>query len=202
MVRRQLFGRGIRDRSILRAFLRVDRELFVGIGLCAEAHGDHPVPIGHGQTVSQPYMVATMLEALRLRPGMKVLEVGAGSGYALALLLAMGTRPFGVEWVPDLAAAIPARLRAAGFEPPPVRVGDGGLGCPEESPFDRILVSAACPEVPPPLLAQLTPDGVLVAPVGTLHGQGLMRVSRGPAGLRSEDLGGCVFVPLHGTYGF
>lgn len=202
MVRRQIYGRGIRGRSILRAFLRVDRELFVGSGLGAEAHGDHPVPIGYGQTVSQPYMVAIMLEALRLGPGQTVLEVGAGSGYVLALLMAMGARPFGVEWVPDLAASIPTRLRAAGFEPPPMRVGDGGMGWQEKAPFDRILVSAACPEVPAPLLAQLAPDGVLVAPVGSLHGQGLTRVSRGPAGLLRDDLGGCVFVPLRGRYGF
>jgi protein-L-isoaspartate(D-aspartate) O-methyltransferase len=202
MVRRQIYDRGLKAPALLRAFLRVDREVFVGSGSRASAHGDHPVTIGHGQTVSQPFMVALMLDALEVRPGAKVLEVGAGSGYVLALLAALGARPCGVEWLPELAAAIPMRLAAAGLERVPVLCGDGGLGWPEESPFDRILVSAACPDVPPPLLEQLAPGGILVAPAGTLYGQELVRLRKGPGGITREGRGGCVFVPLRGEFGF
>ena len=202
MVRRQIFDRGVRGQALLRAFLEVDREVFVGAGLRAEAHGDHPVAIGHGQTVSQPFMVALMLDALEVRPGVKVLEVGAGSGYVLALLAAMGAKPYGVEWLPELADAIPGRLAAAGLRPVPVSCGDGGLGWPQESPFDRILVSAACPEVPPPLVEQLAPGGILAAPVGTFYGQELIRLRKGPGGITCEGRGGCVFVPLRGKFGF
>jgi protein-L-isoaspartate(D-aspartate) O-methyltransferase len=134
---------------------------------------------------------------------MRVLEVGAGSGYVLALLLAMGARPYGVEWHPELAGRIPDHLRASGCGGAAVRCGDGGLGWPEEAPFDRILISAACPRVPPPLLDQLVPGGILVAPVDMPGGgaQVLRRMTKAPGGLEVEDLGGCVFVPLVGLFG-
>jgi protein-L-isoaspartate(D-aspartate) O-methyltransferase len=202
MVRRQIFDRGLKKPSLLRAFLKVDREVFVGAGSRAQAHGDHPVTIGHGQTVSQPFMVALMLNALEVRPGVKVLEVGAGSGYVLALLSALGARPYGVEWLMDLACSIPERLAANDLRHVQVSCGDGGLGWPQESPFERILVSAACPEVPPPLVEQLAPGGILVAPVGTLYGQELVRLRKRPTGITHEGLGGCVFVPLRGKFGF
>jgi len=201
MVRIHMAGRGIRSRHVLGAFLRVDRRHFVPDRSAAQAYDDHPLVIGDGQTISQPFMVALMLEALEVRRGMKVLEVGAGSGYVLALLTAMGARAFGVEWHGSLAAAIPEALQRAGWTGPRVRAGDGGLGWPEEAPFDRILVSAACPRVPPPLLDQLDPGGVLVAPVDAGGVQVLTRIVKRSWGLEEERGEGCVFVPLLGRYG-
>ena len=203
MVREQILGRGLRSRRVLGAFLRVDRRAFVPAAHAREAFGDHPVLMDCGQTVSQPYMIALMLDALRIGRGMKVLEVGAGSGYVLALLHVMGVRPFGVEWHGDLARGIAARLRAAGLPELPVRCGDGGLGWPEEAPFDRILISAACPRTPEPLLVQLAPGGILAAPVDNplRGGQVLETITRTEDGLRTDRRGGCVFVPLVGRYG-
>jgi protein-L-isoaspartate(D-aspartate) O-methyltransferase len=201
MVRNHIAGRGIRSRRVVGGFLRVDRRHFVPDRFTAQAYEDHPVPIGSGQTVSQPFMVAIMLEALDVHRDMKVLEVGSGSGYALALLRAMGAHPFGVEWYAELLGALKDNLRAAGVEDVPVRQGDGGLGWPEEAPFDRILVSAACPEIPAPLLEHLKPDGRLTAPVNSGMAQLLTRITRTPAGFRREQLDGCVFVPLLGKYG-
>ena len=159
------------------------------------------MPIGAGQTISQPYMVAIMLDLLGVRRGMKVLEVGAGSGYVLALLRAMGARPFGVDWHASLAGAIRGNLLRAGIPEVPVRTGDGALGGPEEAPFDRILVSAACPDIPPPLLQQLAPGGVLLAPVNEGFGQVVARIRKGPEGPLEEYFDRCVFVPLLGRYG-
>jgi protein-L-isoaspartate(D-aspartate) O-methyltransferase len=202
MVRRQIYGRGIRSRRVLRAFLTVDRAFFVPGRFTARAYGDHPVPIPAGQTISQPYMVAIMLEHLRVRRGMRVLEVGSGSGYALALLKAMSARPFGVEWHNELESIMRGNLQAAGFPGIPCRFGDGGLGWPEEAPFDRIVVSAACPSVPEPLLNQLVEGGLLLAPVNEGVGQVLLRCRRGARGrVETESLDRCVFVPLLGRYG-
>ena len=203
MVREHLRRRGITSRRVLGAFLRVDRRFFVPGERERDAYGDYPLPIGCGQTVSQPYMVAIMLEALDVHRGMRVLEIGAGSGYVLALLRAEGAVPYGVEYLPDLAARIPFRLRTAGLPDVAVRCGDGGEGWPEEAPYDRILVSAACPEVPPPLLEQLRPGGILVAPVDSPYGgaQVLRRMTKLQRGVSVENLDGCVFVPLLGAYG-
>jgi protein-L-isoaspartate(D-aspartate) O-methyltransferase len=202
MVRRQIAGRGIRSARVLGAFLRVDRIHFVPAGGREVAYGDHPVSIGAGQTVSQPYMVALMLDHLRLRRGLSVLEVGSGSGYALALLWAAGARPFGVEWNPALLAAARENLRAAGVPALPLRAGDGALGWPEKAPFDRILVSAACPAPPPPLLDQLAPGGLFLAPVTDEEGQVLLRLwKEGEGRFRTETLERCVFVPLKGPFG-
>lgn len=202
MVRRQIFGRGIRSRRVLRAFLAVDRACFVPARFAADAYGDHPVPISAGQTISQPYMVAIMLEHLDIRPGMRVLEVGAGSGYVLALLGAMGARPFGVEWHEELVASMKRNLLAAGFPDLPCQSGDGGLGWGEEAPFDRILISAACPAVPEPLVRQLSRMGILLAPVNEGAGQVLIRLRKDERGrVETESLDRCVFVPLVGRFG-
>lgn len=201
MVREQLAPH-IRSRRILGAFLRVERRAFVPPQWSHLAYHDGPVAIGAGQTVSQPRMVAEMLEALEVHRDQRVLEVGAGSGYALALLTALGARPFGVERLPELAAAIPARLRALGLREPAVRAGDGGQGWPEEAPFDAILVSAACPSLPPPLLAQLATGGRLVAPVGDRRLQYLTVARRTPRGTEVHRSTACVFVPLLGPLGF
>lgn len=201
MVREHLAGRGIRSRRVLGAFLRVDRAIFVPRARAAQAYGDHPVAIGCGQTISQPFMVALMLEALELKRGAKVLEVGSGSGYVLALLAAAGAEVFGIEWHAELVARARDNLRAAGFLGIALRQGDGGMGWPEAAPFDRILVSAGCPQVPPPLLEQLSPGGILVAPVDEGYAQVLVRCRKGAAGVTTEWLDGCVFVPLVGRYG-
>jgi protein-L-isoaspartate(D-aspartate) O-methyltransferase len=201
MIKSQIRPRGVRSRRVIGAMLKVDRRHFVPEGSSRLAYGDHPVPIGMGQTISQPYMVAVMLELLDAHRGMKVLEVGAGSGYVLALLTAMGARPFGIEWHAPLAGAISENLRQAGLPAVPVRVGDGGAGWPEEAPFDRVLVSAACPDVPRPLLDQLAPDGVLLAPVNEGYGQVVVRLTRTAGGFEEEYFDRCVFVPLLGRYG-
>jgi protein-L-isoaspartate(D-aspartate) O-methyltransferase len=201
MVKGQISSRGVKSRRVLAAMLKVDRRYFVPEGSARLAYGDHPVPIGMGQTISQPYMVAIMLDLLDVHRGMKVLEVGAGSGYVLALLRAMGARPYGIEWHRTLAEAISENLRRASIPEVPVRAGDGGLGWPEEAPFDRILVSAACPDVPKPLLDQLAPGGELLAPVNEGFGQVVVRLMRTPRGFEEEYFDRCVFVPLLGRYG-
>jgi len=186
----------------LKAFLTVDRAAFVPESDRGSAHRDSPLSIGFGQTISQPYMVACMLDHLRVRPGMRVLEVGAGSGYVLALLSAMGALPFGVEFVPGLAERLRRRLESLGYWDIPVREGDGGEGWPERAPFHRILVSAACPAVPEPLLGQLADGGIALAPTGGAYSQILEKVCRTGEGLHRESLCGCIFVPLRGPHGF
>ena len=202
MVREQLIGGGIRSRRLLGAFLRVDRALFVPESARERAYADGPLSIGFGQTISQPLMVAEMLEALDIHRGHRFLEVGAGSGYALALAAALGARVCGIERIAALAETIPARFASLGLEPPFIKVGDGSGGLPESAPFDRILVSAACPLVPPPLLEQLAEGGVLVAPVGNRHEQLLRRVERRAGLLLSSVSTPCVFVPLIGKHGY
>ncbi len=202
MVKRQIAGRGIRSRRVVGAFLRVDRRHFAPPSLSLRAYADHPLPIAAGQTVSQPFMVALMLDALEIERGHKVLEIGSGSGYVLALLAAMGAKPFGVEWHAELIELMRLNLVEAGFPGIPCRVGDGGEGWPGEAPFDRILVSASCPAVPSPLLAQLAVGGILAAPVDKRVGSILMRYSKNSSGeVRSEALDRCAFVPLLGHWG-
>jgi len=201
MVRGQI-ARQARSRRLLGAFLRVDRRLFVPPEHTRLAYHDGPVALGFGQTVSQPAMVAEMLEALEVHRGQKVLEVGAGSGYALALLAALGARVFGLDRIPELLGPIPARFRALRLPAPALRCADGAEGWPEEAPFDRILVSAACPEIPGPLLDQLAPGGLLAAPVGDRHTQWLTVLRRSGRGVEARRSTACVFVPLLGPYGF
>lgn len=201
MVKSQISSRGVKSRRVIAAMLKVDRRHFVPEGSAHLAYGDHPVPIGIGQTISQPYMVGIMLDLLDVHRGMKVLEVGAGSGYVLALLRAMGARPYGIEWHRTLAEAIPLNFRRAGLVEVPVRAGDGGLGWPEEAPFDRVLISAACPDVPKPLLEQLAPGGALLAPVNEGFGQVVVRLVKTACGFEEAYFDRCVFVPLLGRYG-
>jgi len=200
MVERQLRARGIADEHVLAAFRAVPREAFVGEGQADAAYEDRPLPIGHGQTLSQPYVVALMLEALAVRPGDRVLEVGAGSGYAAALLSRLAGRVVAVERVRELADAARRRLAALGCANVEVRHGDGTLGWPGGAPFDAVLVSAAAPDVPPALVGQLAQGGRLVMPVGDARSQELVRLVRSPdGGLGEERLGGVVFVPLIGS---
>jgi protein-L-isoaspartate(D-aspartate) O-methyltransferase len=198
---RLMARRGIRDEKVLAALASVPREQFVPEDLRRHAYADRALPIGSGQTISQPFMVATMLDALGLDGG-RVLEVGTGSGYQAALLAELADEVVTVERVPELAEEARRALERAGYARVEVRVGDGTLGVPERAPFDGIVVAAAAPAVPEPLYAQLAPAGRLVVPVGTRRDQWLEIVERGPQGpIRSRTVP-CRFVPLLGSAGF
>ena len=193
--------RGIRDERVLAALAAVRRELFVPERLRRHAYADRALPIGSGQTISQPFMVATMLEALRLDGG-RVLEVGTGSGYQAALLAELADEVVSIERVPELAAEARRTLEHTGYGRVDVRVGDGTLGVPERAPFDGIVVAAAAPAVPASLYDQLSPGGRLVIPVGTRRDQWLEIAERGPAGPVRVRTVPCRFVPLLGAAGF
>jgi protein-L-isoaspartate(D-aspartate) O-methyltransferase len=202
MVDRQLRARDIVDRRVLEAMERVPRELFVPDELRARAYEDAALPIGEGQTISQPYMVARICETLSLTAGERVLDVGTGSGYQAAVLAELGADVDTIERLPSLAEQARRNLASAGYEDVTVHVGDGTLGLPERAPFAGIAVAAAAPEVPPALYEQLEPRGRMVIPVGGLQGQRLELVIKspeGPAVVRSVP---CRFVPLVGEEGF
>ena len=202
MVERQLRGRDVEDERVLAAMERVPRELFVPEEMRSRAYDDAALPIGGGQTISQPYMVARICEALALRGHERVLDVGTGSGYQAAVLAELASEVWSIERIPELAAAARDALVAAGYERVDVRVGDGTLGLPEHAPYDAIAVAAAAPAVPPALYDQLVPRGRLVVPIGDRYGQELQVIVRspeGPAVVRSVP---CRFVPLVGEEGF
>jgi len=202
MVERQLRGRDIEDERVLRAMERVPRELFVPAELRSRAYDDAALPIGYGQTISQPYMVARICEALTLRGDERVLDVGTGSGYQAAVLAELAAEVVTIERLTELARSARESLAAAGYERVEVRVGDGTLGVPDRAPFQAIAVAAAVPELPATLYEQLAERGRLVLPVGTRRAQELQVVVRspeGPAVLRSVP---CRFVPLVGEEGF
>jgi protein-L-isoaspartate(D-aspartate) O-methyltransferase len=197
MVAQQLAARGIKDPRVLAAMARVPRERFVPPELAAWAYGDHPLPIGGGQTISQPYIVALMTEWALLKPGDKVLEVGTGSGYQAAVLSEITANVFSVEIRPDLARESAARLQSLGYAGVRVKTGDGYLGWPEAAPFDAILVTAAAPRVPPALAAQLKEGGRLVIPLGEPGGtQTLVRLRQVKGELQQEESLPVRFVPL------
>ena len=203
MVDEQLVRRGLRDPRVLAAAGRIPRELFVPEDIAAFAYDDRPLAIGEGQTVSQPYMAALMTEALELRGGERVLEIGTGSGYQTALLLELGAEVLSVERLAGLSARARANLDAAGYAGRGrLRVGDGSRGAPEEAPFERILVAAGAPEVPASLVHQLADDGVLVIPVGGAEEQDLLRVRRRGDGISRERICACLFVKLVGAEGW
>jgi protein-L-isoaspartate(D-aspartate) O-methyltransferase len=202
MVEHQLRSRDIADERVLAAMERVPRELFVPESERDRAYADAALPIGAGQTISQPYMVARICEALALTGGERVLDVGTGSGYQAAVLAELADEVHTIERHAALAEQARASLAAAGYECVQVHVGDGTLGLPEHAPFAAIAVAAAAPQVPPSLYDQLEPGGRLVLPVGGREGQDLQLVVRspeGPAVLRSVP---CRFVPLVGEEGF
>jgi protein-L-isoaspartate(D-aspartate) O-methyltransferase len=203
MVRDQLIARGIVDTAVLRAFGSVPRERFVPEHQHAAAYEDHPLPIGDGQTISQPYVVAFMAAALELRPTDHVLEVGGGSGYAAAVFSRLASDVVTVERLPELAHMAAAVLTDLGYTNVRVVARDGSIGLADEAPFDAICVSASAPAVPPALVEQLAPNGRLVLPIGTPADQRLVRVRLGADGrARREDLGSVRFVPLLGEQGW
>jgi protein-L-isoaspartate(D-aspartate) O-methyltransferase len=202
MVERQLRARDITDERVLEAMGRVPRELFVPEGERRRAYRDAALPIGHGQTISQPYMVARIAEALSVRPGELVLDVGTGSGYQAAVLAELGADVVTIERIPELAGAAREALAAAGYERVEVRVGDGTLGVPDRAPFDAIAVAAAAPGFPETLYEQLRPRGRLVVPVGVEQVQRLELIVRSPEGPAVVHSVPCRFVPLVGEEGF
>lgn len=200
MVMRQLAGRGVRDQRVLAAMRWAPREWFLPPHLAGDAYSDAPLPIGNGQTISQPYVVALMTEQLQPKRTSRILEIGTGSGYQAAILayLASGGRVFAIERLPDLLVEAEERFRRLGLTNIATRLGDGASGWAEEAPFDAIIVGAAAPRVPEPLTAQLAPGGRLVIPVGDLTSQELVILERPTTGegLRQRQAGGVRFVPL------
>jgi len=198
MVEEQVAARGIHDLRLLQALRTVPRHLFVPEEERARAYDDRPLPIGHGQTISQPYIVALMTELAQVEPGDRVLEIGTGSGYQAAVLASLGCTVFTIEIVGPLAERAAADLKALGYDHVTVRAGDGYVGWPEEAPFDAILVTAAPPRIPAPLLEQLAEDGHLVVPIGEGI-QHLTVVHRTRDGLERRVVLPVRFVPMTGA---
>jgi len=202
MVRYQIEARGVRDKRVLQAMRTVPRHLFVPESMRDSAYRDCPLPIGMGQTISQPYIVALMTEALELSENDKVLEIGTGSGYQAAILAELAREVYTVERHSSLAERATTLLKELGYNNIHVRVGDGTLGWPEHAPYDAIIVTAAAPEVPTPLLEQLADGGRLVAPIGPRWSQVLVRVRREGGRFREEEITPVAFVPLVGVHGW
>jgi len=205
MVDSQIRSRGVTDERVLKAMGKIPRHLFVDEGLIEQAYNDNPLPIGERQTISQPYIVAVMTEALELKGSEKVLELGTGSGYQAAVLAELAERVFSIERIATLASKARKVLESLGYFNVVIRVGDGTYGWREEAPFDGILVSAGSPDIPVPLVQQLTVGGRLVIPVGGRYTQTLYRVTRfseNVEDVKTEDLGGCRFVNLIGEHGW
>jgi protein-L-isoaspartate(D-aspartate) O-methyltransferase len=197
MVQHDLMGRDITDPQVLAAMGQVPRHLFVPPALEHQAYADNPLPIGHGVTISQPYIVALMTQAAAVKPGQQVLEVGTGSGYQAAVLATLTDKVYSIELIPELAQSARQRLTRLGFGQVQVKSGDGYLGWPEYAPFDAIIVTAAAPEVPPVLKDQLKDGGRLVIPVGPTFGpQYLLRLTRHGNTFQQERLIPVAFVPL------
>jgi protein-L-isoaspartate(D-aspartate) O-methyltransferase len=202
MIETQIERRGVNDARVLNAMRVVPRHAFVPSELCAQAYEDVPLPIGAGQTISQPYMVAAMTAALQLTGNERVMEVGAGCGYQAAVLSILGREIVTLEYRAELAAATSKRLAEMGYGNIHVHCGDGTLGLPEMAPFDAILVAAGAPSPPPPLLAQLAEGGRMVIPIGNLDGQELRLIKRNGDIFQTTVLDSCRFVPLVGAHGW
>lgn len=200
MVEEQLIPRGIKNQRVLDAFYKVERHKFVPQELRSSSYGDFPVPIGEGQTISQPYIVALMSECLDLTGKEKVLEIGTGSGYQAAILAELAKEVYSVERFEVLSKRAEKVLKELGYLNIKVRVGDGTLGWPQESPFDRMMITAATPKIPLPLVEQLKEEGKLVLPLGESFSQVLTVVEKKAGKLLSTAVCGCVFVPLVGKH--
>jgi protein-L-isoaspartate(D-aspartate) O-methyltransferase len=197
MVREQIEARGVRDRRVLEAMRKVPRHLYVPREMQSFAYRDSPLPIAHQQTISQPYIVAFMSEALELKPENRVLEIGTGSGYQAAVLAHLAREVYSIEIVEPLGKEAAERLKQLGYTNVHLRVGDGYRGWPEAAPFDAIIVTAAPDHIPPPLVEQLRMGGRLVLPVGRFF-QDLIRIRKTPQGTRKETLLPVRFVPMVG----
>jgi protein-L-isoaspartate(D-aspartate) O-methyltransferase len=202
MVADQLERRGIADPRVLAAMRAVPRDRFLPVELADHAYDDGPLPIGSGQTISQPYMVALISEVAKLHGIERVLEVGTGSGYQAAILSRLAAEVYSLEFIDSLHDRARAILSAMGLTNVHLRSGDGSEGCTDAAPFDAIIVTAAMPGIARPLLDQLAPGGRLIAPIGEDELQTLVRISRQDGAWREEYFGECRFVPMAGKYGF
>ena len=202
MVQTQLIPRGIHDKRVLNAMRKVPRHLFVDEPMQFKAYDDMALSIGENQTISQPYMVAIMTELLELKGDEKVLEIGTGSGYQAAILAELAKEVFSVERISSLARRAEERLHAIGYNNIHIRVDDGTLGWPEESPFDRIIITAGAPKIPDPMTGQLSENGILLAPVGDRCSQQLVKMQKIKGTITKEFHTLCVFVPLIGKHGW
>jgi len=202
MIEEQIIRRGIKDERLVKALYKVERHLFVTPELRSSAYGDFPLPIGEGQTISQPYIVALMTEALCLKGDEKVLEIGTGSGYQTAILAELSKEVYSVERIMTLAERAESLLKESGYTNIKIKIDDGTLGWFEYAPFDRIIVTAASIDVPPPLVEQLKENGILVIPLGDRFNQVLTRIKKNKEGIFYEQLCDCAFVLLIGKYGF
>jgi len=202
MVDEQVIERGVKDSRVIAAMRKVPRHLFVEEALQNQAYSDRPLPIGEKQTISQPYMVALMTEALQLTGKEKVLEIGAGSGYQTAILAESARQVFSIERILSLTMKARMLLINLGYTNVEIKFSDGTEGWIGESPFDAVIVTAGSPDIPQPLVDQLAVGGRLVIPVGDESVQDLMRLTKTEEGIKREDLGGCRFVKLIGKYGW
>ncbi|MDD4567372.1 Protein-L-isoaspartate O-methyltransferase [Methanoculleus chikugoensis] len=202
MVEFQIRARGVRDERVLAAMEKIPRHLFVPENWERAAYEDRPLPIGEGQTISQPYIVAVMTEQLEIRSHDRVLEIGTGSGYQAAILAELGGKVVSVERLPELADRARENLARAGVRGVEIVVGDGTQGYPPEAPYDAIIVTAASPDIPGPLVEQLAEGGRLIAPVGPRECQDLVKLVKRGARVETIPLGGVCFVPLIGQFGW
>ncbi len=202
MVRNQLISRGITDQRVLQAMGKIPRHLFIEEALEGEAYNDHPLPIGHKQTISQPYIVAMMTEALELKGSEKTLEIGTGSGYQTAVLAELSRTVYTVERIRPLMERARGLLEKQGFHNVLYRTNDGTLGWKDFEPYDAIMVTAGAPKIPDPLMKQLSDGGRMVIPVGNRFGQDLIKVTRVKNVYKEQNLGGCRFVDLVGAHGW
>ncbi|MCM8829891.1 MAG: protein-L-isoaspartate(D-aspartate) O-methyltransferase [Candidatus Omnitrophica bacterium] len=201
MVENQIVSRGIKEKRVIEAFLKVPREMFVPEHLKECAYQDGPLSIGEGQTISQPYIVALMTKALDVKGGEKVLEVGTGSGYQSAILAEIGCDVYSVERIKKLAIRAKKVLKELGYNVK-IKIGDGTLGWDEFAPYDRIIVTAAGPDIPPSLYNQLKDGGIIIMPVGDRYFQDLILVKKIGDRMEKKNFGGCQFVPLIGAEGW
>lgn len=202
MVKEQLIKRGINDERVLKAIGSVPRHIFLDQAFWPRAYGDHPLPIGHNQTISQPYIVALMCQELKLEEGKKILEIGTGSGYQSAVLAVMGYSVYTIERYEELSARaedIIKRLEITGVH---FKVGDGSIGWEEESPFDGIIVTAGAPAVPEDFMEQVITGGKIIIPVGDRVSQRMQIIEKGEKIIEKRDICGCTFVPLVGKQGW
>jgi len=202
MVAEQLVRRGITHHRVLEAMAKVHRHLFVEEAFWGRAYGNYPLPIGEKQTISQPFTVALMAEALELEEDQRVLEIGTGSGYQTAILVELGVKVYSIERNRTLALRARRRLESFGYDDVWIRVADGSVGWKEKAPFDAIVVSAGAPQIPTSLIEQLAENGRLVVPVGQLRNQVLKKGTRNGTSIHWTDLGDCAFVKLIGEQGW
>lgn len=202
MVEEQLIPQGIKDTRVLGAFRNVERHRFVPENSRSNAYVNRPLSIGESQTISQPYIVALMTELLELKGEEKILEVGTGSGYQTAILALLCRQVYSIERFENLGKKAQATLDELGFNNIRIKIDDGTLGWPENGPFDRVIITAACPDFPAPLIEQLNENGLIVAPIGEQFSQVLTVAQKTKRGLKAKEICGCVFVPLIGKFAF